>query len=108
MSDNLRDRIAAVQRAHRMTYALAEPRIPRCACGWVSPEEHCTWTDHPEHVADAVIRELGLRRETRTLEDGYGGISTDYKTGITTRHFKPPTRQTRYVTDWFADDGPTT
>lgn len=54
-------------------------------------------------AADAVIRELGLREESRTLQDGAGGITTNWRTGETTVHSRPATRQCRYVTDWTAD-----
>ena len=47
-SDNLRDRIAAVQRKHREE--LCEENV--CICGHHG--------DYPTHVADAVIAELGL------------------------------------------------
>ena len=62
MTDSLRARIAAVQREHRLTSFGAN--YVQCECGWKSPEKYATWTDHPEHVADAVIAELGLRRQT--------------------------------------------
>lgn len=58
MNDSLRDKIATVYRAHRLTFEGRSS--PKCDCGWKSPEEYTTWTDHPEHVADAVIRELNL------------------------------------------------
>ena len=75
MSD-LRTRIAAVQREHRLTSFGAN--YVQCECGWKSPEKYATWTDHPEHVADAVIRELGL-------------------------HLQPAKGHYRYVTDWIAN-----
>lgn len=56
MVSDLRTRIGAVQRAHRLTSFGAN--YVQCECGWKSPEKYATWTDHPEHVADAVIREL--------------------------------------------------
>ena len=56
MTDSLRTRIAAVQREHRLTSFGAN--YVQCECGWKSPEKYATWTDHPVHVADAVIREL--------------------------------------------------
>ena len=54
MSDDLRTRIAAVQRAHREE--LCEENV--CICGHHG--------DYPNHVADAVIRELSLM-----IDDSY-------------------------------------
>lgn len=64
MSDDLRTRISAVQRQHRLGRSVINDPDYRCECGWRSPEPDRTWMDHPEHVAAAVIRELGLRRQT--------------------------------------------
>ena len=62
MTDDPRARIAAVQREHRLGRSVVPGHDPGyiCECGWRSDEPDCTWTDHPEHVADAVISELGL------------------------------------------------
>lgn len=61
MTDTLRTRIAAVQREHRLvTRMIGRKAEKSCLCGWRSPEWDCTFTDHPEHVADAVIRELTI------------------------------------------------
>lgn len=89
MTDTLRDRIAAVQRAHRLNSFGAN--YVQCECGWKSPEKYATWTDHPEHVADAVIRELELREELR------------YPNRLPHYTFMPPQR-TRYVTGWESCD----
>ncbi len=48
--------------------------------------------------ADAAIS--ALDRETRTLADGEGGMSTNWRTGETTIHSKPCTRQSRLVGPW--------
>jgi hypothetical protein len=64
VTDTLRDRIAAVQKAH--IFCLVE-----CSCGYQIDSIHpsspdwktdaeCDWADH---VADAVIAQLGLRCE---------------------------------------------
>ena len=75
MTDDLRTRIAAVQRDHRLNSFGANH--VQCECGWKSPEKYATWTDHPEHVADAVIRELELHREDMNewavLANGFRG-----------------------------------
>ena len=55
-AESLRNRIAAVQREHRLNSFGAN--YVQCECGWKSPEKYATWTDHPEHVADAVIAAL--------------------------------------------------
>lgn len=98
MPDDLRTRIAAVQaQHHHWDYAGALT----CACGedfgldgdagWEAAV--AGWADH---VTDAVIRELGLRTESRKtwvdFDDGHAG------------GYPHPHRQTRYVTDWIADD----
>ena len=74
MSDNLRDRIAAVldESLHRQK-------------GIDRPDRFKDWIDNRE-LADAVIRELGLRRE-----DDY-----DKFLGKIMGH--------RYITEWMADD----
>lgn len=42
----------------------------------------------------------GFSREFRTLDDGMGGMTTDARTGKTTVHSRPNTRQQRWVTPW--------
>lgn len=57
MTDNLRDRIAAALAVHR-SYGND------CECGWVDDTGlYKQFTGHEQHVADAVIAELGLRYE---------------------------------------------
>ena len=82
MTDSLRTRIADVQRAHRLWQRAAGSK--QCGCGWTA---QFPVTDHPEHVADAVIRELRLEREHWQYGDGH-------TMGV--RH--------RYVTEWETDD----
>ena len=84
--DNLRDRISVTQQAHIFC-------ITECSCGHRFPWEKSTeWRERAEwawarHVADAVIRELGLRREA------------DDKA-----NFRMEPSRHRYVTDWIASD----
>lgn len=58
MTDYLRDRIAALHQAHRWG-------VFRCNDGYARTCCRCQWRElpdgptHAEHVADAVIRELG-------------------------------------------------
>lgn len=80
MSDNLRTRIAAVQRAHRLWRDPGMTTGKTCQCGWTS---EAPITDHPEHVADVVIRELKLE-----VEDGECGYCRAQLPGC------------RYVTEW--------
>ena len=90
MSDSMRDKIAAVQREHRLGRRAAPHHAPAsiCGCGWPPVEADCTCTDHPEHVADAVIAELGLRMDTTChIHDREG-----------------KQRCHRYVTEWETDD----
>ena len=83
MTDSLRDRIAAVQKAH--IFGLVE-----CSCGYQIDSIHpsspdwktdaeCDWADH---VADAVIKALGMTIE----HDGPPIV--------------PPCH--RYVTEWMS------
>lgn len=59
MPDDLRTRIAAVHQQHRLFSRMVGRKIDKqCLCGWRSPERDCTWTDHPDHLADVLIREL--------------------------------------------------
>jgi hypothetical protein len=78
--DDLRTRIAAVLKRHPLTYAgdycECSPESAYPGCGGDDEQ----WTLHCGHVADAVIRELGLREE----EDGTGDFGS----------------HTRYVTKW--------
>jgi hypothetical protein len=79
MSD-LRARIIAVLNVHGV-----ELDDSRCDCGRdCFDRTHESLSDYVEHVADAVIAELGLRRES-TRQIG-------------------PTAAHRYITDWKADD----
>ena len=81
MTDNLRDRIAAVLGANsHMSRELQD------------------------HLADVLIRDLGWREETQTLGDGMGGVSINSKTGERTFHHRAATRQSRYVTEWTTDE----
>ena len=82
MSDDLRTRIAKVADSHTAMgydsdYGPNDSWV--CNCGW-------TWAaggTHGEHVADAVIRELELRK-------------------VTDANRSVP--QSRYVTEWTTDD----
>ena len=103
MSD--RDRIAAIISTHDcFDYG---GRV-ECRCG--DKHEELPLFESVQawgrHVADAVIRELGLREETmrevtyhpqaRVLMDN-GYMVTDPRTG-------EPITQTRYVTEWTTDE----
>ena len=79
MSDNLRDRIAAVVLAHNDE----SDACPDCTCGW-EWHGYGLWKDcFSGHVADAVIAALGLKKV------------------IDVNRSVP---QSRYVTDWENDD----
>ncbi len=77
MSDSLRDRIAAV---------VHQKLSPPCC------DECHDWGPEPWEieVADAVIRELGMRRES--MLDGIAPVDD------------PPAWHHRYTTDWIADE----
>lgn len=56
--------ISDTVRAHRLVAYASTRDIEhkyKCACGWVSPEPYCTWTDHPEHVSEAIVQAIRLR-----------------------------------------------
>lgn len=74
MSDSLRTRIAAVQQAHHLRMDPNHPAWGYCRCGLnVGFQDRADepvpefewWVIHARHVADAVIRELRLKPETR-------------------------------------------
>jgi len=73
MTDNLRDRIAAVQQAHTIRLDCNHPRHGDCRCGYKTGAQDRDgedfdqpwWERHATHVADAVIAELGLKPELR-------------------------------------------
>jgi hypothetical protein len=83
--------IAQILREHRF-WSLAQTD---CECGWEDLESNAL-----AHVAEAVVAALGLTEETRTLADGMAGQTTNWKTGETTSHSRPCTRQSRLVTPW--------
>jgi len=69
---DLRTRIAAVQSEHQAPGNA-------CLCGW----EYDPIIDdsHFDHVADAVIRELGLWQQLSNWHPGYCRYVTDWKKG---------------------------
>jgi hypothetical protein len=80
VSDDLRARIAAVQLHH---YPVECAGYVRCGCGanfvpWSGAK--AAWGNH---LADAVIAELGLQQEESAMRPGWEG-----------------TTFTRYVTEW--------
>lgn len=98
MTDSLRTRIAAVQASHHhWDYAGALT----CACGEDFGVDNAGWeaavTDWAQHVADAVIRELGLRIEYGALDANNCGRSSDYDE-LTA--LPGETIKTRFITDW--------
>ena len=52
---------ALIVRRHRLYTFPGVSYKYVCACGWTSPEPYCTWTDHPEHVAEQIAQGIGLR-----------------------------------------------
>ena len=86
MTDNLRTRTWRALEAHGLGWIdNGKPEIARCYCGY-RPHLGESWHFH---VADVLIRELGLQREER--------LGIWCSTGLT----EP---QHRYVTEWTADE----
>lgn len=83
MSDDLRTRIIAVQLEHidRQLTNLDTGR-EECGCGQQGS------ATYKEHLADAVIRELGLKRASRPSDYGHVNYPPGYQ----------------YITDWIADE----
>lgn len=103
MSDDLRTRIAAVQASHHhWDYAGALT----CACGEDFGVDDAGWeaavTDWAQHVADAVIRELGLRQEWGALDETDSGCIYDSADEV--RTLPRETVKSRYVTEWEDDE----
>ena len=86
-TDDLRTRIAAVHQAHRWGVFRCDDGYARtcCRCQW---REIADGPTHAEHVADAVIRELGLKRASRPSDYGHVNYPPGYQ----------------YITDWIADE----
>ena len=60
MSDNLRDRIAAVWLQHDGPYSQYKPDTDlmrlACDCGWIGETDE--YTEYANHFADILVREL--------------------------------------------------
>lgn len=89
----LTERIAAVVAQHDDWYPNKDQTEWECTCGWQGGV-------HAVHVAERIEAEFRFTEETRHLEDGSGGISTNWKTGVTTSHCKPATGVRRWVSAW--------
>jgi hypothetical protein len=77
MSDSLRDRIAAaIVKHHTDCDDTADGTLTQCECDarWRKADQ---WA---QHVADAVIAELGLTRVTRSERVPIHRYVTDWKT----------------------------
>ena len=84
MSDSLRDRIAAALRGHGPMGAYYRDGLEFCSCG----AETDGLLEFEAHLADAVIRELGLKRASRPSDYGHVNYPPGYQ----------------YITDWIADE----
>jgi hypothetical protein len=75
----------------------------RCSCGARNNMDGDVLHGHRLGAVSEAVRAVlsaNLIEEQRTLTDGEGGMTTDYKTGETTVHGKPCTRQSRWATPW--------
>lgn len=89
---------------YRVTFEHdALDRDSRCRCGVVNNMDGDVLHTHRvgammEAIEDVLVQ--NLREEQRTLADGQGGMSTNWKTGETTSTSVPCTRQSRWATPW--------
>jgi hypothetical protein len=102
VTDNLRDRIAAVQAKHLLRYdRAASSPDPNwwCQCGG-----DCLSVEgsHSQHVADAVISEMGLRQEWGALDDTDSGSLADTREELG-ELWPGETLKVRHITDWAPD-----
>lgn len=58
------------------------------------------WKAEYRRMAEAAVGVLRLEREFRTLEDGMGGVLTNWRTGETSSYVRPCSRQSRWVGPW--------
>jgi len=92
MSDLLRTRVAREIESHGLGWIdNGKPDIARCHCGYRPQRLGESWHFH---VADAVIRELGLREQTGN--DAAAPQVIPCVDNLRTHH--------RYVTEWTADE----
>jgi hypothetical protein len=56
-----------------------------------------------DDLAEIIVKELDLTRETRRLDDGMGG-ATYHADGTTTVHMRAQTQEHRWVTGWVRAD----
>lgn len=89
MTDNLRTRIAAVQADHSLLHSCGNEW--KCYCLDEGNNE-TAW--HRDHVADVLIRELGLTEERRVIHT-YAAAGFTVAVGGT---------ESRYLTEWTTDE----
>jgi hypothetical protein len=104
MSDSLRDRIAAVQAQHHHWDYAGDLT---CACGESFGKEtgwEVAVQEWAEHVADAVIAELGLREEREDVASFQPGEIDDSMMPPRLKGRLVWTPSHRYITEWLNDE----
>lgn len=85
MTDILRDQIEAITARHSR---IRNGEYHLCSCGWYSDTPADTLREHPGHLADVLMRELGMQVGVSAL------FLVDGKKVI----------HKRYVTEWITND----
>lgn len=104
MSDELLELIDdAIELAMARHESLNDDSV--CTCGQVNNMDGDVLFSHRvAMVSDAVHRMLdaNMVEERRTLNDGIGGVSTNWQTGEMSFVSRPCTVQSRWVTPWLS------
>lgn len=89
-------RIAAIIGSHE--YWQHPDKTWECACG----SGYGLKVNLDTHVAQVIAEQVGLTKETRTNVMSSCGMTTDYRTGVTTTH-SDIRYDRRYTTPWEAE-----
>lgn len=99
-ANDIREQIVEIRQKHPRWECLGDKnlclRFIECGCGDMFRGDD----EYELHIADELVRELGLTVEIRRLSDGYGGMTWDADGHPVQTPSKPCTPQYRYVTSW--------